>query len=228
MVSATALSAAAFEARADGKASPFPAAAAPFPATAVDGLDLPEKDFGTICHAFIEDLVNGREASLESLSSGPEASLVAGLGETEKRLVADEALRLARGFVDSEFGREVLGFPRVETEKPFYLGLGDKTVAGRFDLFAESETEIRILDFKSNRGRARLEYEGQLALYRLAAAGLEAGKQVRSWLFWLRAGEAEEVSGGPGEEELAGLAAALAARTGSEGSASPVEEDTVF
>ena len=169
---------------------------------AKDGSRL-ETAFGTACHAVLEAIINGLPAELPD-------SLLEDFPKASRGAVRAEALRLALGFAQSELGRKALAFPRVEAEKAIILSLGDYSLSGRLDLFAESEAEILIIDFKSNRSSRAGEYDVQLSLYRKAAAAFAPGKDVRSYLFWLRSAEAEAVDAEPETRSIALLASLTA------------------
>jgi ATP-dependent exoDNAse (exonuclease V) beta subunit len=160
------------------------------PASAYDALsdEISEDSFGTLCHAVLEDILSRppRQPRI------PEA-LLSAIPEPRRELLLAEALRLARGFQESELGRQILAAREIAVEKSFVLELdGGRRAVGRMDLFAESGDAAWIVDFKTNETRIEGEYDLQLALYREAARAFAPGRKVRSWLFWLRAGRAEE------------------------------------
>ena len=186
-----------------------------FAASPVDGLELPEGLFGTACHALIEADLAGRPLVLPDALSGQ-------IPDNAREVFMAEARRLARTFLDSAFRKGFVSMPRHASEKGLILGLPEGyALSCRLDLVLESEAEIVIVDFKSNRTRVPGEYDLQLAAYKTACRKLAPGKKVRAFLFWLRADRAEEVERETGPEELLELAR-IAARMPKDGE--PVEE----
>lgn len=171
-----------------------------FPASPADGLGLPEGLFGTACHALIEAGMRGRPLVL------PDAIL--GQVPVSARVTfMAEALRLARSFLDSDFRDGFASMPRVDSEKGLILALEEGyALSCRLDLAFESDDEIVVVDFKSDKTRVPAEYDLQLAAYKSACRALAPGKRVRAFIFWLRAGRAEEVGRETDKGELLALA----------------------
>ena len=180
------------------------AGAEEFTASPVDSLELPEGLFGTACHALIEEGLAGRSFLLPDALSGQ-------VPEGARETFLAEARHLALTFLDSAFRKGFASMPRRASEKGLILGLpGGYALSCRLDLVFESEREIVIVDFKSNRTRVPGEYDLQLAAYKTACRMLAPGKEVRAFLYWLRADRAEEVRRETGLEELLELATAAA------------------
>jgi ATP-dependent helicase/nuclease subunit A len=184
---------------------PAPAAVVEeFDASPVDNLELPEGLFGTACHALIEEGLAGRPFVLPDALAGQ-------VPEGAKETFQAEARRLALTFLDSAFRKGFDSMPRRASEKGLIVGLPEGfALSCRLDLVFESEEEIVVVDFKSNRTRVPGEYELQLAAYKTACRMLAPGKRVRAFLYWLRADRAEEVLREAGLEELLDLAKAAA------------------
>ncbi len=172
-------------------------------------------DFGELCHAAVESALLGLPPSptelriLDSLPSACRASL------------ADAAHGLAGGFLESKLGRRAHLASERQLEWAFVLDLGEGfSLAGRIDLAfvdgpgAGPVGEAVVVDFKTDRERRPGEYELQLALYRRAAAAILGGRRVRSYLFWLRSAEAEEVDREFADEEVLSWARAAASGPG--------------
>ena len=181
--------------------------------------EVPQAVLGELCHAAIQ-------ARLDSTAAGTEAfeSVLAAIPEKLRGLLSGEARRLAEGFLDSALGREALDAPEIRVESPFLLapaeGNGPR-ISGRMDLAFRRADLVTVVDFKSDRSRRGGEYDGQLAAYRAACRELYPDAKVRTWLFWLRAGRAEERPPFPGEELLLAESARRAAS-----SLEPVDTET--
>ena len=180
-------------------ARPLPSAE-DFAALPVDDLELPEGLFGTACHALIEAGLAGHPLVL------PDA-LTSQIKEGARETFMADANRLARTFLGSSFLQGFASMPSRASEKGLILGLPEGyALSCRLDLVWESEGEIVIVDFKSNRTRIPGEYDLQLAAYKTACRALAPGKKVRAFLFWLRAERAEEIQREADLEELLDLA----------------------
>jgi ATP-dependent helicase/nuclease subunit A len=161
--------------------------------------------FGELCHAAVESALRG------SSPAQAEKRILDSLPPDCRAVLADEAHRMAGLFVASDIGRRAKNAVEIKTEWAFVLDLGaDFSLAGRMDLAFEAEAEpasgspgdIVIVDFKTDRERRRGEYELQLALYRRAAAAIIPGRRVRSYLFWMRNGEEQEIETEFPEKEI--------------------------
>jgi ATP-dependent exoDNAse (exonuclease V) beta subunit len=177
------------------------------PPTAIDGLETTGDLFGVLCHGVLEEAIRDIGGGVEGAVTAVPAELLSVFTEPARPLAAAEALRLARGFLESDLGRRAVAFPKRESEKGIILALeGECSVACRLDLFLESEDEIWIVDFKSDRRRKSGEYDFQLAVYKAACRALAPGKKVKAFLFWLRDARAEEVETEAAPAELSRLA----------------------
>ena len=117
--------------------------------------------------------------------------------------LAEEARRLAAGFLKSDLGGAALSAETIRPEAPFLLSLEEGlSVSGRMDLAFRTADRVVVVDFKSDRRRRVGEYDGQLSAYRAACRALYPGLPVQTWLFWLRDARAEERIGEAGEEKL--------------------------
>ena len=184
-------------------AEPGPGAPEPLPDCAFDEVAdrVKPTDFGDLCHAAVESALLGRPPSptelriIDALPSGCRVPL------------AEEARKLAGAFLESELGAAARLASELKLEWAFILDLGEGfSLSGRMDLAFVGgpgpEDEVVVVDFKTDRERRPGEYELQLALYRRAASAILGGRRARSYLFWLRSAEAEEVSREFTDEEI--------------------------
>ena len=77
---------------------------------------------------------------------------------------------------------------------------GTFTVSGQIDRLAVSDTEVLIVDYKTNRPPpdsaegVALVYRRQLALYRALLQGIYPGRTVRAFLLWTAAPRLMEIA----------------------------------
>ncbi|HTX73701.1 MAG TPA: 3'-5' exonuclease, partial [Rectinemataceae bacterium] len=153
--------------------------------------------FGELCHAVLECELLGRDRT-PALAGALDA-----LPAELRGLLHADAQRMGRGFLQSPLGGLLRRARDLRTEWAFLLDLGEgSTAAGRIDLAFRHEDCLYVVDFKSDRERRPGEYDLQLELYRRAAAALLPAGSVKSYLFWLRSGEAEERAGEHSSGEL--------------------------
>ncbi len=131
--------------------------------------------FGTLCHDAVEHAID--HGSTEGFVSGAVSDDV------------DLAVSYAQGFLDSPFWKTRRQDFKVQTEKPFLYCLGNLVIDGRMDLYIESESEIFIIDFKTDAALDAQRYAIQLQVYRNAAEGFRPGKIVSTGLYDLGKGE---------------------------------------
>ncbi|MDR2500436.1 MAG: UvrD-helicase domain-containing protein [Treponema sp.] len=158
------------------------------------------EDFGTIVHSFLEARLSNRKARIPP---GIEAKL-SGRG---LRDIEEAARIMAGGFCDSPLGRSSAAAAYREPEFPI-LTLAPfqgrhVSVIGQIDLvFAGGALEpelggpsegVRVVDFKTDREERANRHLGQLAVYSRAAGDI-FGKPARSWLYYLRSGNYEELT----------------------------------
>ena len=121
------------------------------------------------------------------------------LAGRRRRMLAPEALRLAKVFSQSALGRRVERAARVEREFDFLLAVEDLVVSGQVDLWFEEGGELAIVDYKTDAVsaieahlRAR-DYALQLRLYALAVERVAGRPPGRAWLHFLRPDKVVEV-----------------------------------
>ena len=114
-----------------------------------------------------------------------------------------EAVELAARFAPSALGRQAAGAARMGRETDFLLAVDDVVLRGQIDLWYETDGELVLADYKTDRvsaaeAPARAEgYAVQLRLYALALARLAGRPPDRAWLYFLRPDTAVPVDAGP-------------------------------
>jgi ATP-dependent helicase/nuclease subunit A len=165
-----------------------------------------KKAFGTLCHRVIAQVLLKQDAGIfvsfaddrfkEALFK--EVHTVfrkADLSQDAVHTLAEEALDLAKRFLESPLGQEVAASARKQVEFPFILpvkGAGqDKPllIRGFIDLIYKYKDECVILDFKTDRYLNPHAHQVQVACYRAAAKAF-SNLPVRTILVYLRTMEA--------------------------------------
>jgi len=147
--------------------------------------------FGTLCHHAVEYAIAfGGMTGYE-----PPETLLRGEDPEKASRAVTLANAMALNFLESDFWLSLPAQAGKKSEKPFLLALGDYIVKGRMDLFIETETEVLIIDFKSDLSQNPARYSAQMALYREAAKGIIPVKNIKTGLFWLRSSTLAWVDG---------------------------------
>lgn len=143
----------------------------------------------------------GGGALLEDMPELDEAELGlqvhALLARTPDSEASEEAVRLAQVFERSELARRLERATRIEREFDFAIELEEMVLRGQIDLWFDEGGETVLVDYKTGTPEAgpRLEaYELQLRIYALALERLTGKLPDRAVLFFLRTGEAAEVT----------------------------------
>jgi hypothetical protein len=159
--------------------------------------------FGTLVHHVLNSKISGtyREGRI------PE-SILAGLDPKAIQLFIRTAVSLADGFLASGHGKELAGAAFIEPELPFIhrvmTGNGPVHVHGAVDLAYETNGGLNIIDFKTDAVLSPSRYAFQLWFYAHALGALY-GKPARAFLYFLRNGEAHEVTEKVDHESLVSL-----------------------
>lgn len=171
-----------------------------------------EGPFGTLCHLVLQRRIERtvtaavefderllREAGLGRLADALDPDAI--------RTLAEDAWRLADGFLASSTAHYLDGALSVDTEVPFVLRRiedgNELLVHGQIDLLVHRPERIIIVDFKTEKALRDREFDMQLELYRDAAPDLVDGGEglpVLSMLYYLRGGEVREGPGATSEE----------------------------
>jgi len=141
-------------------------------------LEMSATDFGSWAHRAIEARFTGLPANVP-----PE--------------IAALTAEMADRFLDSETGRLARAAAWRESEFAFVTDWPWEgrtvTVSGQIDLVFESGGSVYVVDYKTDRVEDPRLHEGQLRVYRKAAADL-FGKPVITRLFYLRTGAERDVT----------------------------------
>ncbi|MDR2070763.1 MAG: UvrD-helicase domain-containing protein [Treponema sp.] len=152
------------------------------------GLDA--ADFGTLVHGFLEARFNGVAPQIPP-------RILARLDDRDIPRIREATERMARGFLDSNFGKLALKAAYRESEFPIITMAETKTgkipVLGKIDLLFESEGVMYVLDFKTDRAEEPERYYLQLAAYSRAVSDI-FGKPVCAQLVYLRSSNAVDVT----------------------------------
>jgi ATP-dependent exoDNAse (exonuclease V) beta subunit len=149
-----------------------------------DDPPIPPEVFGNLAHYLVQEQIRtGNPAS-----SLPPPGFLDSYDPEEVAKAFGLAAAMAERFMESPVWRGIPGEARRETEKAFILNTAAGLVEGRMDFFAETETDILILDFKTDKDIQPQRYAMQLDIYAAAAKALAPGKKIRCGLFLLRDG----------------------------------------
>lgn len=179
------------------------------PTDATNGLS--EADFGTLCHQFVEALLVDPDAM--PAAQGQISTALAGIAQAPARRATDEAMRLAKGFVSSERGRQARMARQAafecrpgaifDIEYPF-VWAGDTILTGSIDLVYGDADGVVVIDFKTDRRIDPGRHAFQLAVYRDAAAAM-FGVPARAFLYYLYTGTEHEIDATPDQFDIARL-----------------------
>ncbi len=160
--------------------------------------------FGSYCHRLIEAKLKGEEV-------GSLPAELAAKSEGKRKIIEETGEKLSLDFLATPLGREAREAD-FESEVSFILRVDDEEGSGSFirgqiDLLLPGPDRVRVIDFKTDRFLDPRHHEGQLAIYRSAAAELYR-LPAESCLVYLRGMEIVKVEGGPDPQllcrELAG------------------------
>jgi ATP-dependent exoDNAse (exonuclease V) beta subunit len=178
----------------------------PLPSSDIDQLlfklsednDSVYKDFGTLCHIYVQSLIlNKPILSLIDESVLSKSSSLSKLKASQIKLIEQVALDYAKAFIDSDFAInyvkdnncrcEVGFFSRVENE------IGENLVVeGFIDLLIEDkEHNYIVVDFKTDKFRNPEIHEKQLSTYITAVKRLHPNSGVTGCVVYLRSKDKE-------------------------------------
>ena len=169
---------------------------------------------GTLVHRLLQSLPDiaaerRREAALAYMARNAD-----GWSEAERQALAESALAL---ITDSRFAAVFAPGGRAEVPIVGRLERQDgrpALVSGQIDRLVVTETEVLIVDFKTNHAppadpaEAPRSYVRQLALYRAVLTKLYPQLAVRAALLWTETAELMEISAPALEAELASIISA--------------------
>ena len=147
-------------------------------------------EFGTLVHMTIE-------AELQRIPLKVPAVFLSNLTNNQLDEVLLFAKKMADTFLESDLGKERINALQHFSEFTFKscLVCNDKEffVDGQMDLIIEKETEILLVDFKTDLQENPQIYYNQLALYYRACKDIFQ-KEVRCYLFYVRSGHSYEIT----------------------------------
>ncbi len=143
--------------------------------------------FGTLCHRIIEARLKGTEFDEFRLREFDDISV------REREIIFSDAGILVDRFFKSHFYDRIHSAAGYESEFSFLYRVSDNGnsfyINGQVDMIIEKDDEVIVIDFKTDLYKNPAEYAAQLTVYREAVSGIY-GKPVKSFLFYLREGEA--------------------------------------
>lgn len=144
-------------------------------------------DFGTFVHALCEAMILGKNID-DALTFMPQ-KLYHVLQAKERESLLRDGLSLCHSFLASDLYQEYVKEKSVACEVQFFSSLPyegrDVVVEGSIDLLVETEEELLIIDFKTDRYRLPHRHEAQLSLYMQAVERIY-NKSVRGCIAYLR------------------------------------------
>ncbi len=90
--------------------------------------------------------------------------------------------------------------PNALAEVPVSGIVGDRVVSGQIDRLAVSETEVLIVDYKSNRAipdgieKTPAQYVEQMRAYKSVLARIYPAKKIRCFLLWTEAAKVADIT----------------------------------
>jgi ATP-dependent exoDNAse (exonuclease V) beta subunit len=175
---------------------------------------LPEVDFGTLCHQFVESLLEHPSDQPEAF--GTVAVALSRLSAAARQEATGDALRLARAFIASDRGQAAsrardkagIGIENsiFELEYPFVWHGKNKNgqkiiLNGAMDLVYGDKQEVVVVDFKTDKAPDPEKHAFQLSVYREAAESI-FGVPTKAFVVFLRSGKEYEVTVSPDISEL--------------------------
>jgi ATP-dependent helicase/nuclease subunit A len=150
---------------------------------------------GTITHICIEAYLAGVKPVIPPNISGS-------LTPAEAETLLEAGKKLAQDFVNSPLGKIAENVELCESEFSFRSIVKNQAgqevfINGTIDLFFEDNTSFHIIDFKTDAAQTPQEHRAQMACYYQAITALfavPAKKDCRVWLYYLRTGNAVEMT----------------------------------
>jgi ATP-dependent helicase/nuclease subunit A len=151
--------------------------------------------FGTMAHICVEAYLTGNDPIIPP-------NLCGSLTPAEAETLLEAGKKLAERFVNSPLGKIATTAAFRESEFSFRSIIKNKTgqevfINGSIDLFFEDSTAFHIIDFKTDAVETPQEHIAQMACYYQAVSALYAApakKACRIWLYYLRTGNAVEMT----------------------------------
>ena len=138
--------------------------------------------FGTLVHLLLEKSVCGEETDTSSFFPD----------DRERETIIESAYDLRDNFLSSDFRKTLEGYT-LHPEKEFLIQDSSNTVEGIIDLMCVSPDKVIIVDYKTDSIKAPERHRGQLGYYRKALSTIYTGREIETWLFYLRSAEAVKI-----------------------------------
>lgn len=145
---------------------------------------------GSLLHYLLEKKVPSKGAMNESVAYLTSKGITT--TDNDQSSVISDIISTYQRYTESEFWSELQTSEKASSEFQFYMGIRDFICLGVIDLMIEYESEVLIIDFKSNKvseGKLAAEaekYIHQMNLYALAASRLFPDKQINVILSFIR------------------------------------------
>jgi ATP-dependent helicase/nuclease subunit A len=147
--------------------------------------------FGSLVHAVLEGRLRGQ--------GGIPPKIKSRMDDKKVQSLVEAAESMADNFLSSELGRRFTAADRKESEFQVFTSATPEgkpiAIIGQIDLLFVAKDEVVVVDFKTDKIENPPDHYGQLAAY-YRAAGDIFGKPVSVWLFYLRSGNAVNVTEG--------------------------------
>ena len=138
--------------------------------------------FGTLVHLLLENYVLGEETDTSSFFPD----------DRDRETIIESAYDLRDNFLSSDFRKTLDGYT-LHPEKEFLIQDGNNTVEGIIDLMCVSPDKVIIVDYKTDSIKAPERHRAQLGYYRKALSTIYSGREIETWLFYLRSAEAVKI-----------------------------------
>jgi ATP-dependent helicase/nuclease subunit A len=166
---------------------------------------------GTLVHRLLQSLPEVRDKRRRDAALAYLARNAPGWSSSEREALAEKVIGL---IADPRFAAVFADGSRAEVAIVGRLALPGRTaalVSGQIDRLVVTQTEVLIVDFKTNHappksaGEAPQTYIRQLALYRAVLSKLYPQHAIRSALLWTETADLMEISAPALDAELASL-----------------------
>ena len=138
--------------------------------------------FGTLVHLLLENSVLGEETDTSSFFPD----------DRDRETIIESAYDLRDNFLSSDFRKTLEGYT-LHPEKEFLIQDGSNIVEGIIDLMCVSPDKVIIVDYKTDSIKAPERHRAQLGYYRKALSTIYSGREIETWLFYLRSAEAVKI-----------------------------------
>ena len=134
--------------------------------------------FGTLVHYLIECAIKKEDEDLSQYFKD----------DRERDEIIECAYLLKNNFLSSPFYKTLLAY-ELFPERKFLIKDGDYIVEGIIDLLCVSKEKIIIVDYKTDSVKDKEKHRLQLEYYKKALSTIYSGKEIETYLFYLRSSE---------------------------------------